>query len=559
MLSKDLKFFFKLTRNYKSDLAKLIFSLIGSALTVLSLGIVLKNIFADHENSISAQGGYFYIGVVGLCLCLSFFIFLRSKSIAIISENVELDIKQLLLEKIVDFKQEYFSQKSPSAVHQAIIEDLANIKNSISIFYSFFIRNTILALGGFGLLLYSSWKLTMVLFICLPIVILPSLYLVKKLRKLRLEIADKKLKNFSFINETINALNIIQPFSKQEFVLQKNEIQTENLKIYMRQKNAAKSLIVASIIFFVSVLVISITYVGVSEIGERSLTEDQLVSFIYYAIVVASALAGMSEVFNEVSKGNQSAKNLKEIIHSKVTKKIINKPKSKNVFCEFEEVSLLSKSKRILDKISFKIMHKEKLAIIGPSGSGKTSILNLILGLYENYQGKIYLGSQKVAFVPQSPKIFSGTIKENLSLVNSSLSDKQLVDLLKKVNLHEELKTKNSEILNYKIKSEGSNLSQGQRQRLAIARALALQPEVLVLDEATSGLDVKNEKLILNNISQTMKDRTLVYVTHNLLHIEDGHKVMLVNEGKISSFGNHKELLSKKDLYYQLYKNHLFL
>ena len=559
MISKDLRYFFRLTKNYKLDVLKLVVSLIGSAATVLSLGVVLKNVVAYSDNSITAQGGQFYFGVLGLCFLLSFFIYMRSKSIAVISENVEFDVKQLLIEKLLFFKQDYFANKSTSAVQQEIVENLSNIKSSISTYYSFFIRNTILVIGGFFLLFYSSWKLSLILFACLPFVILPAIYLAKRLRVLRKEIADKKLDNYSYIEEILDALNIIQPYAKQDEIIKQNQSQIDNLKTFIRKKNSTKSLIVATIIFLISVLVISVTYFGVIEVSYGNLKEEQLISFIYYAIVVASSLAGMSEVLTEISKGNSSAKFLKSILGKEINLEKKNSVKEESIFCRFDQVSFSNKSKTILNKISFEILFGDKIAIIGASGSGKTSILNLMLGLYEKYEGNLYVAKSKIACVPQNSKIFQGSIKDNLLFANSDASHELMIHYLKKVNLFEEIYQKQKDVLDYKIKSGGKNLSHGQKQRLAIARALISNPEVMIIDEVTAGLDLNNEKIIISSLEEEMRDKTVIYVTHNLLHIKDSHKVLLMNEGKITAFDTHENLIKKKGLYYQLYKNHLFL
>lgn len=569
MIPISLKVFFSKIRNYKKNFIILNISLLGVALTFLALGYAIKGI-VDNSNLIPDKVSldFHFIQLFILVFLLAIFIFLRSKNIAIIANNIELDIKKSIFKRLINYDSEFFTAHSAASLHSKIDNDIRNIKESIAIFFSFFVRNSILIVGGIILLFYNSWILSLLLLISLPFIILPSIFLIKQLKAITKKIAKKTEDLYITCNEVLEAINIVQAYNSQEICIDKINKKIDHYRIFQKKQIIIRSLIVSGLIFLVSTALVIIIWLGLNEIREGGITAGELASFTYYAIIVAAALGGMSEVFADLTKANLSAHDLNNIMEYKSieNKELpVKQAKPKNYLIEFDSVSFQRENKRILNDINFHIKEGEKIALIGPSGSGKTTIFNLILGLLVPSNGSIYWKNKKInkdlynelrqafSYIPQEPKLFTGTIRENITFGKPDIEESSIIETLKKVNLYDEIVSTSPKGIDSFIGISGKKLSVGQKQRLSLARGILRNPQVLLLDEATSNLDNRNETSIFNTIMNLMADKTIFVITHKLERMEFFDKVLVLNEGRLINCDTHINLINQKGLYYQLY------
>lgn len=568
IISADLKKFFSLINNYKQKFFGLIFSLIGSAITVLLLGYMLKNISNNEIDVTTRFQGTNFINLLVVCILLAVFIFLRSKNVASLATNIELDIRNKLFNKLIYCDYEFFSKKPASSLQKKISEDIANIKEAIIVFFSFFLRNTLLIIGGLILLFYSSWQLALLLLIALPFVVLPSILLIRKLKSLRKDLDKKNNYLYELFNEALEAINIVQAYNKQQYCLDRINYEVSKYRKFQEHKATVKSLITSSLILLIAIALITIIWAGINSVRSGAVNIGDLTGFIYYAIVVSAGLTGMSEVWADLSKANLSAKDLNEILAYKPQIRLNTntvKNKTTNYVLSFEHVHYKVHQKEILSDIHFAIKTGEKIAITGPSGAGKTTIFNLLLGFLKPAHGKIVFAGQElagnslqgmrdsIAYVSQEPKLFTGSFKENVRFGLPSATEAQIITALKQANLYDEIIKNFPYGINSSVGIMGRKLSLGQKQRLALARALVKNPKILLLDEATSNLDSKNEKIVSEAINKLMSGKTTLMITHKLSAVKKMDKVLVLNEGKIVDFDTHENLLRKRGIYYQLY------
>ncbi len=544
-ISSQLRKYFSLVKNYPKEMAILIIALCGSAFFVLLLGVEVKNIIAD-SSVLSADKNITrkFVELIILCGLLCVFIFLRSKAIADIADKIQNDIEQKIFEELVYFSYDFYSNNSASSVINRYKKEASFIHKAVEVFYSFFLRNMILVIGGVIMLFVSSWQLSCFLFIILPCVIVPSVFLVKKLKKSSEMFVKKENMLDSMREEMLDAFALVQVFNKQEDAAKKSAEAKEELKINIAKKNFHRSLYVAILIFIVALSIIAMIWFGAYQLKQNNLAVSDFVSFIYFAVIVGAAFAGMSEVFADLSKANNAAKEISEVIGYKNNFQFEADSIKKKKFIAFENVSLSKGENKILDNVSFEIKRGEHISIVGTSGQGKTTLINLLLGLIKPDAGEITCCNKKVtdnnlfairrsiSYIQQEPKLFSGTVKENLLFINLDASEEDLFMVLKLVNLYDEV-IKFPGGINYNVGSKGKKLSSGQKQRLAIAMALVKFPDVLILDEYASNLDSKNDEIITDRIKKFMKNKTVISISHNPSSQKKADKMLIIKDSAI--------------------------
>ncbi len=311
---------------------------------------------------------------------------------------------------------------------------------------------------------------------------------------------------------------------------------------------------------------VSLLFLMLYLISRQLITVGQFFTLFVYSFFIFAPLGELGNVASQYQEAKASNEELGKILKVKPEKNSINANKIKKLkLIEFKNVNFSYNSNKeiSLRNVNLKINNGETVAFVGPSGSGKTTMVKLLVGLYKPSKGKIILNNiendkvdyydlrKKIGLVSQETQLFAGTIKENLLFVNPKATDKECLEVLTLASVKNIL-DRGGKGLNTKIGEGGIKVSGGERQRLAIARALLRNPELIIFDEATSSLDSITEKEITNtiqNIIKIKKDLIIILVAHRLSTIAHAKRIYVFEKGKIIEQGNHKELLSKKGLY----------
>ncbi|MFA7418306.1 MAG: ABC transporter ATP-binding protein [Melioribacteraceae bacterium] len=414
-----------------------------------------------------------------------------------------------------------------------------------------------------------SWDLSLVTLAVLPALIYATFLFRKKVRENYRDVRKHLARLNSYMQERITGMNVVQIFAKEK----------EELKNFSSINKDNKDVNIQSVfyhaVFFPVVEMLSVISVGLiiwyggGEVIQKNLTIGVLLAFLQYTEMFWRPVRDLSDKYNILQTAMASSERIfkllddKTIIEDPVEPKTIQSIKGE---VEFKNVWFAyNPEEYVLRNVSFKINPGERIAIVGATGAGKTSIINIFTRFYDIQKGSITLDRMDIrdlnkselrkyiAMVLQDVFLFSGTIKSNISLGNKDISDEQIIEAAKFVGADKfisQLPNKYDEV----VKEKGATLSVGQKQLISFARALAYNPQILILDEATSSVDTETEILIQNAIEKLLVGRTSIVIAHRLSTIQNADKILVMHKGELKEAGTHQELLAHKGIYYKLYQ-----
>ena len=486
----------------------------------------------------------------------------------LIRNGVIKDLKKNIYEKIIILPLEYFSKNKKGDLISRMSSDVIEVQNSFLSIIEIFIRDPLTIIFTLGAMFIISYKLTVFVIVFIPLSGFVISFIGKTLKRKSLLVQKEQAELTSITEETINGIKIIKSFLAEKFF--ESKFDTTNSKfLNYSNKLINRQNIAAPLSEFLGILVIGVLlwYGGKLVLIEMELKPAAFITYMGLAYGVLTPAKSISKAFYSLKKGNAAAERVFEIIdmHSEFfneTKQ--NKLTSFNKEIVFNNVCFKYDKAEVLENISFKVNKGEMVAIVGASGSGKSTLVNLIPRFYDKISGKITIDGldikdmsrsnirSLIGFVSQESILFNSSVIENITLGDI---DKDMEERLKNsisIANAQEFIDDLPEKLNYNVGDNGSNLSGGQKQRIAIARAVFYDSPILVLDEATSSLDSKSEKLVQNAIDKLMVDKTSIVIAHRLSTIQNANKIIVLDKGKIVEEGTHETLLKSNGFYKKL-------
>ena len=522
--------------------------------------------FASNDNQ---KAILFVVGIVIILFFLKnvsnyFALFFST----LIRNGVIKDLKKNIYEKIIILPLEYFSKNKKGDLISRMSSDVIEVQNSFLSIIEIFIRDPLTIIFTLGAMFIISYKLTVFVIIFIPLSGFVISFIGKTLKRKSLLVQKEQAELTSIIEETINGIKIIKSFLAEKFF--ESKFDTTNSKfLNYSNKLINRQNIAAPLSEFLGILVIGVLlwYGGKLVLIEMELKPAAFITYMGLAYGVLTPAKSISKAFYSLKKGNAAAERVFEIIdmHSEFfndTKQ--NKLTSFNKEIVFNNVCFKYDKAEVLENISFKVNKGEMVAIVGASGSGKSTLVNLIPRFYDKISGKITIDGldikdmsrsnirSLIGFVSQESILFNSSVIENITLGDIDKDmDERLKNSISIANAQEFIDDL-PEKLNYNVGDNGSNLSGGQKQRIAIARAVFYDSPILVLDEATSSLDSKSEKLVQNAIDKLMVDKTSIVIAHRLSTIQNANKIIVLDKGKIVEEGSHETLLKSNGFYKKL-------
>jgi len=475
--------------------------------------------------------------------------------------DMRLDIYKHLLRLPVRF----FDKNPVGRLVTRATNDVAAINEMYTAVLVNLFKDIFLILGILTIMFQMNLRLAAFILLLAPLIFYVTLEFRKRAREAYREVRRKLAKLNAFLQESLSGMRIIQIFAQEKRSYESfAQINQEEYLANMRQ--IIIFAIFNPIIHMMSALAVAlIIWYGGLGVIRGSFTLGSLVAFLSYVEMLFQPIRDLSEKYNILQGAMASSERIFLLLDEKEEGKGGQVLKNLKGEIEFKDVWFAYNGDEwVLRGISFKVRPGERIAIVGPTGSGKTSIINLLLRLYDIQRGQILLDGidikelnleflrSQMAVVLQDAFLFSGNVLSNIRLQDENISKEQAIEAARFVKAHEFIAELPSGY-ETEVVERGATLSVGQRQLLAFARAVAFNPKILILDEATANIDSHTESLIQESLGRMLQGRTSIAIAHRLSTIRDADKILVINKGKLVEEGTHEELLAKKGLYYALY------
>ena len=484
----------------------------------------------------------------------------------LIRNGVIKNLKKNIYEKIITLPLSYFSKNKKGDLISRMSSDVIEVQNSFLSIIEIFIRDPLTIAFTIGAMFIISYKLTLFVIVFIPVSGFIISFIGKTLKRKSLLVQKEQAELTSITEETINGIKIIKSFLAESFFKNKFDKTNTNF-LSFSNKLINRQNIAAPLSEFLGILVIAVLlwYGGQLVLIDMELKPAAFITYMGLAYGVLTPAKSISKAFYSLKKGNAAAERVFEIIDCKSEFFDDSNKENLNSFkkcIEFKNVSFKYENATVLNNISLKVNKGEMVAIVGSSGSGKSTLVNLIPRFFDIVSGKILIDDidindlsrlkirSLIGIVSQDSILFNTSIKENIILGDSKGNiNEKLSESLSIANADEFINELDDQD-NYNVGDNGSNLSGGQKQRLAIARAVYSNSPILILDEATSSLDSKSEKLVQDAIDKLMINKTSIVIAHRLSTIQNANKIIVLDKGEIVEQGNHDQLI-KNDSYYK--------
>lgn len=551
------------------------FSIVGPKI----LGKATTKLFEGLVNKVMGVPGaaidFGYIGnivawLLGLYIVSALFAIIQGYIISGVAQKVSYNFRKEIAEKINRMPLKYFDKKTHGEVLSRITNDVDTVSQSLNQSMSQIITSVITIIGVLIMMLSISWQMTLVALLILPVSMTLILAVVKKSQKYFKSQQEYLGHVNGHVEEIYSGHNIMKAFNREEEAVEKFDEINDTL-----YTSAWKSQFLSGMMMPIMTFIGNIGYVGVSILGgwlavKKTIEVGDILSFIQYVRSFTQPIAQVAQIANVLQSTAAAAERVFEFLdEEEEVLEAENPVRLEEVKGEvtFKDVHFgYNPDKIIINDFSTHIKPGQKVAIVGPTGAGKTTIVKLLMRFYDLNSGSILIDGHDIkdftredlrsmfGMVLQDTWLFNGPIMENIRYGRLDATDEEVIQAAKAAHVHHFVKTLPNGY-SMELNEEASNVSQGQKQLLTIARALLADPKILILDEATSSIDTRTEVLIQKAMENLMKDRTSFIIAHRLSTIRDADLILVMKDGDIVEQGNHEELLKANGFYASLYNS----
>ncbi|KGR79472.1 ABC transporter ATP-binding protein [Ureibacillus manganicus] len=480
-----------------------------------------------------------------------------------VGQKVVANLREMMWKKLIRLPVSYFDKQQSGETVSRVVNDTGIVKDLISQHFPNFISGLISIIGAIIVLFIMDWKMTLIMFISVPVTAIIMIPLGSKMAKISRSLQDETATFTGNIQQTLSEIRLMKSSNAEVYEENKGFKGIKNLfKFGLKE---AKIFALISPIMYTIVMIVIVVIIGYGgvRVAEGSMTTGSLVAFLLYLFQIIYPITAFAMFFTELSKAKGATERIIEILNIPLENGQIGvELQITNESIVFEHVSFsYDEEHPVIQDVSFEARSGDMVAFAGPSGGGKSTLFSLIERYYEPSEGQIRIGDMsihqlsleswrtQIGYVSQESAMLAGTIRDNLCYgLSEDISDEQLWDVAKMAYAEEFIRAFPYG-LHTEVGERGVKLSGGQRQRIAIARAFLRNPKILLMDEATASLDSESESVVQEALTQLMKGRTTFVIAHRLSTIVDADKIIFIEKGRITGMGKHDELIANHEIY----------
>jgi len=571
-----LSWLWHFVKPYRLRLIIALLALVVTAGLTLSMGQGIRLMIDQGFSAQSEQGLADALSLFGVIIFfMSIGAYCRFYMVSWIGERVVADIRTKLYTHLVSLTPSFFEDNLAGEIQSRVTTDTTILQTVIGSSFSMALRNSLTFIGGLVLMFISNTKLTLIVLLVVPLIVFPIIFIGRKVKKLSRQSQDKIATVGAWAGESLQNIKVVQAFTREDRVTEQFTQAAEGAFQVALTRIRFRAILITLVMMLVMGSVAGMLYVGGTDVLAGKLSAGDLSAFVFYAIMVAGALAAVTEVYGEVQRAAGAVERIRELLDTEP--EIISPPtrsessdsKANAVnspLLSFQHVvyAYPSRPKQLaINDLNLDIKDGERIALVGPSGAGKSTMFDLLLRFRDPLTGVIELSGEplkdlnlqnlrsKFALVPQQPVLFSTNVIENLRYGLPGASEGEVIAAAKAAHAHDFIEQLPEGYQSF-LGEQGVKLSGGQKQRLAIARAILRDPKILLLDEATSALDAQSEYHVQQGLDVLMKGRTTLIIAHRLATVAHVDRIAVFNQGSLVDIGTHEHLLQSSSLYKRL-------
>ena len=506
----------------------------------------------------------------GLVLALGVGTFARFYAVTWLGERVIADIRMRVFNHLIYLHPGFFEQNRALEIQTRVTTDTTLLQTVVGSSFSIALRNLIMLIGGIIWLFITNAKLTIIVAVAVPLVIAPIIIVGRRVRRLSKTTQDKVADVGAYVGEVLGNIKTVQAYNHQILDQQRFQRFADSAFNMAMKRNLQRGLLLFVVILLVLGAVGIMLWVGGLDVIEGKISGGELAAFVFYSVIVGSAVMSISEVIGELQLAAGAAQRIVELLASesavkepKVALLPNGKVRGELVIHELTYAYDSRPEVPAIENLNLQIEAGETLALVGPSGAGKSTLFDLLLRFFDSNRGTIYLdgidtksiGLARLrscfALVSQNPALFFGSIADNIRYAKPNASEDEIVAVAKAAHAHDFI-SQLPQGYDTALGDGGVGLSGGQKQRIAIARAILADAPILLLDEATSALDAESEYWVQQALDQLMEGRTSIVIAHRLATVKSADRIAVLNHGRLESLGTHQQLIQVSPLYERL-------